>query len=69
MLHLTDAQTVGKFLGEQNCTSCEAMVSSNSTAMTTYSPSVVTDDAASSVLVSMSSILLAAGLVVALAGL
>ena len=62
MLHLTDAQTVGKFLGGQNFTSCEAIASSNSTASTTSSPPDVAGNAASGVLVSRSSVLLAAGL-------
>jgi len=43
MLHLTDAQTVGKFLGGQNFTNCDAIPSSNATASTTSSPPVVTE--------------------------
>ncbi|KAK0102258.1 hypothetical protein ONS95_005880 [Cadophora gregata] len=61
-IHLTDAQTVGNFLGGQNFTTCEAIVSSNSTATTTSTPPVVTGNAASGVLVSVSSLAFAVGL-------
>ncbi|KAG4436768.1 hypothetical protein IFR05_007743 [Cadophora sp. M221] len=62
MIHLTDAQTVGVFLGGQNFTTCEAITSSNSTNNSTSSPPVMTGNDASGVLVSLSSVVFAAGL-------
>ncbi|KAH7399782.1 hypothetical protein BKA64DRAFT_641949 [Cadophora sp. MPI-SDFR-AT-0126] len=62
MIHLTDAQTVGKILGGQNFTTCDAISNSNSTTTTTSTPPVVTGNAASGVSVSVSSILLTVGL-------
>ncbi len=44
MLHLTDAQTVGVFLGGNNYTSCAAL--SNSTATGTSTPPIVTASSA-----------------------
>ena len=44
MLHLTDAQTVGVFLGGNNFTSCAAL--SNSTATSASAPTMVTFNAA-----------------------
>lgn len=44
MLHLTDAQTVGVFLGGQNFSSCAAL--SNSTATSTSTPPMVTANSA-----------------------
>lgn len=60
MIHLTDAQTVGVFLGGQNFTTCDAIVSSNSTSNTTSPPVVV--NAASDLVASVSSVVVAAGL-------
>ncbi|KAL5321426.1 hypothetical protein ACEPPN_009384 [Leptodophora sp. 'Broadleaf-Isolate-01'] len=62
MIHLTDAQTVGAFLGGQNFTTCEAITSSNSTTNSSSTPPVETGNTASGVLVSLSSIVLAAWL-------
>jgi len=44
MLHLTDAQTVGVFLGGQNFSSCAAL--SNSSATSTSTPPMVTANSA-----------------------
>lgn len=60
MIHLTDAQTVGVFLGGQNFTTCDAIVSPNSTSNTTSPPVVV--NAASDLVASVSSVVVAAGL-------
>ena len=64
MLHLTDAETVGKFLGGQNFTTCEAISSSGSGSNTTSPPTVVVGNAATGLVASISSVLLAAGLMV-----
>jgi hypothetical protein len=67
MLHLTDAQTVGVFLGGKNFSSCAAL--SNSTATSTSTPPVVTANAAMSNSVSMPTLILLAGSLLAWAGL
>ncbi len=59
MLHLTDAQTVGVFLGGQNFSSCAAL--SNSTATSTSTPPMVTASSATTYTVSTSTLILVAG--------
>lgn len=44
MLHLTDAQTIGVFLGGQNFSSCAALL--NSTVTSTSTPPMVTASSA-----------------------
>jgi hypothetical protein len=61
MLHLTDAQTVGVFLGGQNFSSCATL--SNSTATSTSTPPMVTANSATTHKVSTTTlVLMAAGL-------
>jgi hypothetical protein len=67
ILHLTDAQTVRVFLGGKNFSSCAAL--SNSTATSTSTPPVVTANAAMSNSVSMPTLILLAGSLLAWAGL
>ena len=59
MIHLTDAQTVGVFLGGQNFSSCAAL--SNSTATSTSTPPMVTASSATKYMVSTSTLVLVAG--------
>lgn len=59
MLHLTDAQTVGVFLGGQNFSSCVAL--SSSTATTTSTPPMVTANSATLYTASTSTFILVAG--------
>jgi hypothetical protein len=63
MIHLTDAQTVGVFLGGQNFSSCAAL--SNSTATSTSTPPMVTASSATTYMVSTSTLVLVAGGLVA----
>jgi hypothetical protein len=63
MIHLTDAQTVGVFLGGQNFSSCAAL--SNSTATSTSTPPMVTTSSATTYMVSTSTLVLVAGGLVA----
>lgn len=67
MLHLTDAQTVGVFLGGQNFSSCAAL--SNSTATSTSTPPMVTANSATTYLASISLVMLMAGSLWAWVGL
>ncbi|KAH7351298.1 hypothetical protein BKA65DRAFT_550260 [Rhexocercosporidium sp. MPI-PUGE-AT-0058] len=60
MFHLADAQTVAVYFGGQNFTTCDSITSSNSTSNTT-TPPVVTGNAAIDVLISLSSVVVAAG--------
>jgi hypothetical protein len=63
MTHLTDAQTVGVFLGGQNFSSCAAL--SSSTATSTSTPPMVTASSATTYMVSTSALVLVAGGLVA----
>jgi hypothetical protein len=63
MIHLTDAQTVGVFLGGQNFSSCAAL--SSSTATSTSTPPMVTASSATTYMVSTSTLVLVAGGLVA----
>lgn len=59
MLHLTDAQTVGVFLGGQNFSSCAAL--SNSTVTSTSTPPMVTASSATTYMVSTLTLILVTG--------
>ncbi|KAG0644976.1 hypothetical protein D0Z07_9084 [Hyphodiscus hymeniophilus] len=61
MLHLTDAQTVGVFLGGQNFSTCAAL--SNGTATITSPPPVVTASGASANMIEISILMMIAGFV------
>jgi len=63
MIHLTDAQTVGVFLGGQNFSSCAAL--SSSTATSTSTPPMVTASSATTYMVPTSTLVLVAGGLVA----
>jgi hypothetical protein len=67
MLHLTDAQTVGIFLGDQNFSSCAAL--SNSTATSTLMPSMVTANSATTYMASILTPMLVVGGLLAWVGL
>ncbi|CZT01373.1 uncharacterized protein RAG0_09042 [Rhynchosporium agropyri] len=62
MLHLTDAETVGKFLGGKNFTTCKAISGSCSNANTTAPPAVVSGNGATGLVTSVTSVLVAVGL-------
>ena len=66
-LHLTDAETVGVFLGGQNFSSCAAL--SNSTVTGTSTPPMVTASSAATYMVSISTLILVAGGLLAWVGL
>jgi len=66
-LHLTDAQTVGVFLGGQNFSSCAAL--SNSTATSTSTPPMVTANTAAAYGASTTTLILLAGGIIAWLGL
>jgi hypothetical protein len=59
MLRLKDAETVGVFLGGQNFSSCAAL--SNSTATSTSPPSIVAANSAMTYMVSISTVIMVAG--------
>jgi hypothetical protein len=67
MLHLTDAQTVGVFLGGQNFSSCAAL--SNSTAASTSTPPMVTANSAATYMASISTLMFVVGGLLAWLGL
>jgi hypothetical protein len=67
MIHLTDAQTVGVFLGGQNFSSCAALSSSTATSAST--PPMVTASSATTYMVSTSTLVLVAGGLLAWVGL
>ncbi|KAN0089591.1 hypothetical protein V8E51_019851 [Hyaloscypha variabilis] len=67
MLHLTDAQTVGVFLGGQNFSSCAAL--SNSSATSTSTPPMVTANSATGYGASTSTLIFVAGGLIAWVGL
>lgn len=67
MIHMTDAQTVGKFLGGQNFSSCAAL--SNATATSTSTPPIETANAATANMASISTLALIGGGLLAWFGL